>query len=302
MSPGIINAWIILYAALFGFGFVVMKHLVAFLDVRVIVLFRVLITFVFLVPFAWKKWPNVRIQKSHVVRLVLGAFSGVVLCQSLFVYGLGKTSASHASVIFGLIPILTLFYAKLFRAEKVLLRRVFGFLISLIGIAYLMEVEKFSWGSSTHVGDLIIFINANGVAFYLVVVRPLSRYYSSLWVTACMFFMGLICIIPFSVNPLLIQAWSSLPLSAWLSLLYVTLGATLSTYLLGVWLLRFTSSSHVSQSVYLQTLLAIGAAAWFLGEPLSNRLFISTVLVFLGLAVSQDVLWKSFRRKPKAAL
>lgn len=300
MRPWIINAGIVLYACLFGFGFVVMKYVLGYVDPLAIFQVRVLVAVACFAPLALRRWPKQRVPIIDWVRVVSSGLVGVVLCGLLFVFGLRGTTASHSSVIFGSIPVLTLIYARWFRSEQVSGRRFVGFFISLLGIAYLMKIETFSLNQAAHIGNLVIFLNANGVALYLVMVRPLTRTYSSFWISGCLFFVGMISIAPIGFPAIGQQSWVNLTLLVWLGLFYVSFCMTVLTYLLGVWLLRHTTSSHVSQSIYLQTLLAITAGSLMLGEGVSARLLVSTGLVFGGVALAQDVDWNKLTRKIRA--
>lgn len=281
-----VNALVILVASMFGFGFVVTKSLLFHMEPRLVIFFRVAISSLIFLPWVFLHWPK-KIEPRDWIRLVIVAISGVTANQLLFAIGLKHTTAGHSSIINSGIPVFTFFIATCFGYERLKLSKLIGLLLSFLGLAYLIKIEKLNWSNQTLFGDALTFLNMLSFSFYLVVARPLSKKYPLPWITAMIFLIGIATITPFSFSPLLSFHAAQVPWVAWAGLAYMIVAMTIGNYGLITVLLRHTDSSHIAQGVYLQPIIAIFAAMLILGEPLSSRLLISTILVLLGVLLTQ---------------
>ncbi len=232
--------------------------------------------------------------------MVLAAVLGIAINQIAFLFGLERTTASHSVVIASSIPVLTLCYAFLFGVERPPVLKWLGFVLSLLGIGYLIGPEALSFGGGTFVGDLLTLASANSYALYLVVARPLSSKYSSFWITGVLFVFGLLAIVPLGFSSVLAERWGEIPWTAWASLAYAVGAITIGTYGLGTWLLRHAEASRVAQNVYLQPLIGMSMASFYLGEAVSPRLVVAAALVLGGVALTQTGRMNSAVRKFRA--
>lgn len=272
---------------LFGFGFVPMKIILQFVDPRGVALIRMCAAALAFFPLAIRRWPENGVTKSDWKLLILCALAGIAGNQLFFVWGLEYTTAAHSSIIITSVPVLTLIFAVLVGAERLSRLRILGFILSFLGVAYLMGIDRLQFSRNILIGDLLTLLNSSCYAIYLVLARPLPTRYSSFWVTAMLFTIGSLVMIPVGLPSLLAQDWTLLPARAWWSLGYVVIVMTLCTYGGIMWLLRRTDSSHIAQGIYIQPMIAIFTARWILGDPITPRILIAMLLVFSGVAVTQ---------------
>src|SRR5690606_23983198 len=67
------------------------------------------------------------------------------------------------------------------------------------------------------------------------------------------------------------------------SMVYALVGGTLLTYFLNNWALAYARSSHVALFIYIQPVIAAAIGWYFLFEPITIRMVLSSVLILLGL-------------------
>jgi drug/metabolite transporter (DMT)-like permease len=153
-------------------------------------------------------------------------------------------------------------------------------------------------------GNGLLALNMIAYAIYLVLVRPLTRAHPPVLVIAWVFVASLIWL-----PALLLRDWAwadsaqsfgdwALPPEAdseqlW-SLLYILLFPTFFAYLLNAFALSRVKASTTAIYIYLQPLITAGAAAWMLGEHLSETALIAALCIFPGV-------WLVSRRWSKEA-
>ncbi len=222
--------------------------------------------------------------------ILLCAFFGVAQNQLLFFKGLSLTSPINASVIMTTSPVIVMLTAYLMGRERLTAFKIIGVLIAATGAYLLLTKDGVSLTEGNFLGDLFILLNGASYAVYLVLVKPLMLKYRPVTVIKWMFLFGAIMAFPFGFEQLQEVQWSSLPLSAWLSVVYVIVGATFTVYLLNVWALQFVNSSVVGIYIYIQPIFAALIAMTLRGDVLELE------TVFYSLLIMSGVYLVSFRR------
>jgi drug/metabolite transporter (DMT)-like permease len=212
--------------------------------------------------------------------VMLCAVLGVSGNQLLFLYGLARTSATHAALITTTIPVLTIVAAAALGRERIDARRGVGIATALAGVLILL-FGKDAHGGATLTGDLMIVANASIYALYLVLSKDLLVRWSPLSVLPSLFGWGLLTALPITgLPPVGVSA------AAWLSGAYIVLGPTVGTYGLNLYALRRVPASVVALFIYLQPFVA-SALAWpLLGEVPTPRMLLAALVTFSGVAVA----------------
>ncbi len=219
-----------------------------------------------------------RVEQPFVILL---AVLGVTANQLLFLFGLARTSATHAALITATIPVLTPLAAALLGRERLGLRRSGGIALALVGVLVLL-LGKDAQGHASIAGDLMILTNASVYALYLVLSKDLMGRFPPLTALPWLFGWGLLTSLPFTGLP----APGPAPTSAWLSMAYIVLGPTVGTYGLNLFALQRVPASVVAIFIYLQPFVA-GALAWpLLGEAPTLRMAVSALITFVGVRIT----------------
>ncbi|MCA1818576.1 MAG: DMT family transporter [Halobacteriales archaeon] len=186
-------------------------------------------------------------------RLALLTMLGVVLNMGLFLVGLAKTTAVEAVLVITTIP-------------------VFTYALAL--------------------GDVLILTNALFFSAFLVLAKPVMDRFDPLSVTAWMFALGAILVLPGAIATGLPADAADLTLESALWLAFIVAGPSVLTYLLNARALRHVHASTVAAFTYVQPIFAAVAAYLVLGQELEGRVLPAAALVFAGL-------WFVARRDPK---
>jgi drug/metabolite transporter (DMT)-like permease len=121
------------------------------------------------------------------------AVCGVVVFAPSLYLGLRFTTATNATLINGLGPLITGFLATLLIREPMSRRQALGAVVSLAGVALLITGGSASVWQSTqiNIGDLIVLGAVTMWALYSVLGRKVMRHRSALSATAFSAFLGL---------------------------------------------------------------------------------------------------------------
>lgn len=221
--------------------------------------------------------------KDELVFLLLGISGG-----SLYFLAensaMNYTTATNDSLIVCSCPLFTTFLACLFfKSERINRRQLTGTLIALAGMALVVLNGQFVVHVSPK-GDLLAFVACLCWAVYSLIMIPMSKRYSSLFITRKVFFYGLLTMIPYYMffpEPI---PWSSLCRTDVLShLLYLSLVASAGCFLTWTWVMKKLGVVVATNYVYLNPLATIVFAWWLLDEPVTLWLLVGTGLLLFGL-------------------
>ncbi len=224
------------------------------------------------------------IQKKHIGRFLICAATGVALNQMSFIKGLSYTTPIHAVLLMLATPIFITFIAAWLLKEGLGFMKVLGLVLGVGGAVILVTLKE-NTGGGTHIilGDILVLTNAIAYAFYLVLVRPLMKAYSALFVIRWVFTLGFLMILPFGLQEFTQVDWPSFTLNNWIALAFVVLGATFFAYLFNIYGLQHLSASVTGAYIYTQPIFASIIAMVFYGEDFSVEKGISALLIFGGV-------------------
>jgi drug/metabolite transporter (DMT)-like permease len=229
-----------------------------------------------------------RLQRIKIVDwplLIISSILGLVLNQLLFTKGLSLTTAINATLLSTTIPVFTLLVGVILRTDRATLRRLLGIGLAAGGVLYLIGPGRAGFSSETRSGDLLIVANSFSYGAYIAVSKDLVRRYNALTVIAWIFVVGCVITIPAAAISLSTISLSSISWQVWLAILYIVLLPTAGAYYLNAWALARVAPSTVAVYIYLQPLIAFVLAPLILGEPLSSRAIIASLLIFCGVLV-----------------
>ena len=193
-----------------------------------------------------------RIAKKDMLRLALCGLLGAAANQLLFFNGLNLTSPIDASIIITSIPVMVLIFSAFILKEKITLNKLLGITIGGIGAILLIWYGNTAEGTSSFLGNLLVFLNACCYGLYLVIVKPLMKKYNSITLISWVFLFGFVFMFPFGISDLLSTDFSSFDLNTYLVITFVVIFTTFFAYLFNIYALNYVSPSVNSSYVYLQ--------------------------------------------------
>ncbi|WP_237276807.1 DMT family transporter [Tenacibaculum ovolyticum] len=236
------------------------------------------------------------IEKSDYKKIVMAAFFGVGLNMLTFFKGLSYTTPISASVMMVTAPILVLIFASVLLKERLVLRKIIGIIIGLIGAIILIVYGSSSDADAKNMmlGNFLVFINAASYAMYLVQVKKLIAKYNPIVFVKWLYLFGLLFVLPFGFLELTEVQWYLMPTSIYLKAGFVVLFTTCLTYLFNLFALSKLKPTTVSVFIYLQPVIASIYALIVGSDTLNTVKIVATLLIFLGVfLVTKQVVSKN---------
>jgi drug/metabolite transporter (DMT)-like permease len=236
--------------------------------------------------------PREPVNRKDLLFLFGCSFFGVVINQTLFLVGLDMTTPVNSSIILSTNPIFAFVFAALILKERITFLKGTGLAIGLSGVLLLILQNGVpDLGSSTFLGDLFSMVNTISWAFYTVVIKRMLEKYHPVTVMKWTFLFGMVTNIPVGYHQWSSMDWSSIPLTAWLQIGFVIVGATYLGYLFITFGLRRLSPTIVSTYTYTQPIIAAYLATLMGQDHIDLVMVVSALLIFAGVFVV------SFQRK-----
>jgi len=219
--------------------------------------------------------PKEKIDKRHYPRVFWAAFFGMAVNMLAFFYGLNLTTPT----------IITFILTVIFLREKLLLKRIIGLIIGIIGAVVMIIYGEGNVENAPNplLGNFLIFINAAAFATYLVIVKKLTKIYHPFTFIKWMYTLGVIMVLPFGLEEVLEMPFDSIPTLGYLKIGYVVVFVTFGTYLLNIFAIKTLKPTTVASFIYLQPFLAAVIATILGKDSIDMVKVIATILIFIGV-------------------
>jgi drug/metabolite transporter (DMT)-like permease len=232
--------------------------------------------------------PQARLKKKDLLPLGLSGLFGVTIYFFFESRGIKLTSASHASLIIAVIPVVTLIAeAVLFRTRITPLTGI-GIALSVLGTAAVVYRPGQAAGGGSVLGDLFMFGACVSWVVYIVLSKDLHRRMSELAITAYQSVFGTAFLIPLAL--LEMRQWVPITLAAGLNLAYLAIFCSALSNFLYVYALSALGPISVSPYVNLIPVVGVIGGVALLGES------IAWTQILGGAVILGGVLLVSWRR------
>ena len=230
--------------------------------------------------------PKETIERKDFLRIAFTALFGMCINMLMFFKGLQLSTPINSGVIVTLTPIIILILSAFFLKEKLTRFKFLGIVLGFIGALLLIL-----YGSSTKVinapdislGNTMLLINAVSFGAYLVMVKPLTKKYSTVTLMKWMFLLGVIYTFPFTITEFIEVSWETLPFEAISRIGFVVVGTTFLTYMFNVYALKTLPATTIGAFTYLQPIITIVYAVITGNDILDGVKILACLLVFLGV-------------------
>ena len=202
-----------------------------------------------------------------------------------FFKGIELSTPINSSVLITVTPILVFVFSRILIKEKFMAKRIWGVILGFVGAVVLIvfgnEVRQDA--PNIPLGNFLFIINASAFAIYLIIVKPLSKKYTTVHLLKWLFLFGFIMALPITYKEFDKVVWENLPLNALWRFAYVVIGTTFLTYLLNVFALKYLKATSVSVFTYLQPLIGISYAIIVGADSLSLVKISAAVGILFGV-------------------
>ncbi len=226
-----------------------------------------------------------RVNKKQFLFLLGMGLTGIAMYNLLFFYGLVRTEAGRGSLITATNPLLTALGAAFIFKERFTLIRVLGFLLCVSGAILIITkgdlLSLLKDGIGT--GELAFIGCAFSWSIYTLIGRFMSDKLSSLVVITYASCIGTVVLFFAALNANLFTAVSNLTLNAGLNLLFLSLLATVISF---VWFqdgVKTLGAAKAAVFIYFMPVSALFWAWLILDEKFTLVLALGAALVISGI-------------------
>ncbi|WP_371379899.1 DMT family transporter [Sporomusa aerivorans] len=293
-------ALLLLVVILWGINVVMIKYLTNFFPPLALAPIRLLLATCLLVPAVISQYGIEKPPRTIWVPMAGVAFFGIFLHHITLSWGVAATSGTHAALILGLNPLLTILLASRLADEPLSWSKGVGVILGFSGV--LLVVSGKVQGTATLIGDAVMFISMAAAVFGYIFVKKSTVQAAPLVVTAYTHMAASLSLVVFGffVNPVWAYegAWELWPLGVLLfsSLVNTALGAL--WWNMGIQRIG-ASKASLFQNVIPVT--GVFASAVFLTEQLEWTHLVALGLVILGVSLGTGVIGWPWQQSQKVS-
>jgi drug/metabolite transporter (DMT)-like permease len=225
-----------------------------------------------------------RLERRDLRLIPVAAILGIVIDQLAFIYGLHEAQATVIGLVFGSTPVITAVIASAAGAERVSRRGWLAATVSTSGIALVALGAPSALGGDSR-GAGFALLSTLAFAAYAVVLLPLLKRYSVVYLSGLVNLAAAIPIMAAATPSFVHEDWERISLLAWLAWSY----GLVFSYILGnfLWMagLHLVGASRAAIYANAQPFLGAAFAVVLLSERLSVIQSVGGVIVLLSIVI-----------------
>lgn len=222
--------------------------------------------------------------------IVLLGFLVIPVNQGCFLFGLARSTPSHAALLYALTPLVVLLFARRLFHEANLAAKLSGMLVAFAGVAVILLERGLLHETKVLAGDLLILVAVVAWALYTVLSKRLLVRYDPMTVTTWAIVSGTAIFLPAFAIPGAVPPLPTIPAPVWGAVAYLAIGTSMIGYPLWLYALRHMDASKVAITSNTQPILT-AALSWLLfRERFTPGFVVGAVLILAG------VTWVETRR------
>jgi len=266
---------------------VAIKYLIGILPPVSVSFLRFAIPIGFLALATYRRDGSLRMPRRDLVTvLVLGAF-GFGLYQVLWSTALRSVGAGESALIVAATPVLAALFASLAGTDTLNREKVVGIAVSLAGVAVVVAAGRPLAFDSGLVGPALTLLAAAAWAAYVALGARLLRRHSPLKTTTWAIIGGLIVMAPFGLIPLIGFDFATVPVGAWVLLLFSAFVAVGLANVITMHGVRMLGPTRVTSFQFLTPFITLVLAALLLSEPILPGQVVGGVIIGLGILIAR---------------
>ena len=219
------------------------------------------------------------------------AFVGITSGQFLFLFGLKFTTPASSAVLYAMTPLWVLLLSVVIsKSERLTTRKLVAIAIAISGglTALFGSGKRVDFAENAWLGNLVTLGAVWCWAGYLAFGKKILLKYDAIQGTALMMMLGALMFFPIGLVPTLLFEWSSVSVSAWLGVVWVTILSSVVAYGLISFALSQLMPSQISVFMNAQPAIAASVSMLFFGEPFSLLLVVGGALAVTGIVMLQQ--------------
>lgn len=231
--------------------------------------------------------PREHVPLPDILRLAGAGMLGIVFNQGCYVFGVGYTYPSEASIITTTMPIWVMILAALFLGEPITWKKVGGIVLGGCGAVLLVMGGH---GSSAEMnvtnpvlGDILVLTAQLSYALYLTLYKNFIKKYSLVTLMKWMFTFASLAILPFSLPTIIATRWASITMAEAAGVAYVVLGGTFIAYIFVMIGQKALRPTLVGMYNYVQPIVATSIGIWMGLDVMTPVKGLAVAMIFSGV-------------------
>jgi len=233
------------------------------------------------------KWREGKLafDRTESSRLILIGLTGVLFYQTIFISALKYTSVTNLALMMGISPIFTVLLGAATGQEKLRGAVIGGCLVAFGGLVLVLRYGPIQAGaaSASLVGDGLALAASFLWGVYPILVMPVLKRHSGLWVTAWSAVPGTLGLLLVSGPELLALQWQSLSWIAWFAILFAAIPVTVFSLLIWYFGVERLGANQVMVYMYMVPPSSIAIAYFTIGEQVGFWQLVGGAVAMLGL-------------------
>jgi drug/metabolite transporter (DMT)-like permease len=227
------------------------------------------------------------LPRGVLTRLVVLGVVGNTLYQLGFISGLARTTASNSALILAAMPSIVAFLAVTLGFERLRPKILAGVLVATVGVVLVVAARGVGFSGATMAGDLLSLGAVICWAGYTLGLRVVPPEVSPLRVTMVTTLAGTPGLVLAGVPQMLGMDWSAVGWQGWSAFGYATFLSLLVAYVIWNRSVKVVGPSRTVIYMCLTPLIAVVAAAVFLGERPMPLQAVGAALIIGGVLVTR---------------
>ena len=268
-----------------GISFISIKIVVNEIPPITTACLRFLITSTFLFIALKNLEPDHKLSKDLIPKLMLGGFLGITLYFCCENTGIKLTTASNASLITSLVPILAIGLDIIFFKSKISFTKIIGIIIALIGTYLIITASgNIDFSSDNFKGNMFMIGAMSSWAFYTILNKFLQNKHSALFLVTYQTIFGSLFLIPLSL--LEFNSWHSFSLLVFMNILFLSILCSALGYFLYSFALKNLDVTITTIYLNLTPIIGIISGYLILNESILPLQLLGGLLVILSIYIA----------------
>jgi drug/metabolite transporter (DMT)-like permease len=227
------------------------------------------------------------LSKRNVTGFLMIGIVGLIPASAFLAWGVSRTTASDAALIYLTVPIITALLASLILNEKMTPVRWGSLFLALIGVLIMSNVDWRHLGLTNGkflLGNVLVLGACASSSFYNVYCKELLGRFTPLEVLVVGYFLAVILSIPLiaGIEGFSLHAMGAYQGAIWLAIIVLSVLSWGLAMVLWMFLLTRLDVSQASVSIYLLPFLGVLIAAATLHEKITTAMIIGGIVTLAG--------------------
>lgn len=269
---------------LWGISYISIKIVVSEVPPITMALIRFLITTIILLTIVKRVEPSSKLQREDFFKMIMSGFFGITLYFYFENTGLKFTTASNASLIASIIPILAIIMDILIFKTKVLATHILGISCAMIGTYLTITANgQLDFTSSTFKGNSFVVCAMISWTLYTLLNKALQNRYSGLFLITYQTLFGTLILTPASFFEY--NQWHIFSLVALINILFLAVFCSALCYFFYVYALKTLDVAITTLYLNLVPIVGVISGYLVLNESILPIQILGGLIIILGIIV-----------------